>query len=87
LPEGLFGALLLVLTVLGGCASPIHWQRPGATAQDLEQAKAACRMVARGLPPATGQSTEGGNALTSMAAMQEQYQDCMVASGWTANNL
>ena len=87
---------LLCAIALAGCASaPVHWDKPGATQQDLNVDAADCRMKMAGLRPIkpdapTGNAAEdAGNAAltTGVEQMRDQnfMNDCLTAHGWVAS--
>jgi hypothetical protein len=84
-------ALLAIPLALGGCAPPHTWAPgPGTDLADFEPAKARCSIFARhsgsdffafGSPSYVAGATLG-HATGETVRAQQDFDDCMVASGW-----
>jgi hypothetical protein len=84
----IFGVLLL--TVLAGCAQHTWVPGPGADTADFDVAKARCSLMARhdgssfsasGSPSFVAGSSVG-YALGEAVRTQQDFNDCLLASGW-----
>ena len=71
---------LLIGTAIGlalaGCASPMVWNKYGATQVDYQQDSYACEKDAR-------QSGYFGTGIAGAINMRDFFKHCMVAHGWT----
>lgn len=64
---------------LAGCASPMMWNKYGATQTDYQQDSYVCEKDAR-------QSGYFGGGITGAINMREFFKHCMVAHGWSLQN-
>jgi hypothetical protein len=72
------GKLLIATAVvasLAGCASPMVWNKYGASQADYQQDAYACEKDAR-------QSGYFGGGIAGAINMREFFKHCMVAHGW-----
>jgi hypothetical protein len=83
-------AAFAAVTILTGCVAHEWAPGPGLTAADFEPAKARCSLAARhsdsgfaavGSPAFVGVSALGA-AIGNTARAQQDFNDCMLASGW-----
>jgi hypothetical protein len=80
--------IVAAAALLAGCAAPTHWNKPGATEADFQQAQARCRMHAAGLPREQRpllpppQGVAMGDALMEIGRTQHFMADCLTADGW-----
>lgn len=65
-----------VVAALTGCASPMVWNKYGATQQDYQTDSYACEKDAR-------QSGYFGGGFQGAINMRDFFKHCMVAHGWT----
>jgi len=88
-------AVMLSCLVLGACA-PTIWDKPGATQADFNQESAQCRLLARGMnsggfyaqgSPSFVAGAALNNALGTAANQVATYRDCMMALGYTPQEL
>ncbi|MGF6410986.1 hypothetical protein [Paraburkholderia sp. MM5482-R1] len=73
------GKLLIgvaIVVTLAGCASPMIWNKYGASQTDYQQDSYACEKDAR-------QSGYFGGGIAGAINMREFFKHCMVAHGWT----
>jgi hypothetical protein len=70
----LFAAVLVI--ALSGCATPMIWDKDGATQADYNKDSYQCEKDAR-------QSGYYGGGLAGAIAMRDFFQRCMVAAGYT----
>ena len=86
---------MLSCLVLGACA-PTIWDKPGATQADFNQESAQCRLLARGMnsggfyaqgSPSFVAGAALNNALGTAANQVATYRDCMMALGYTPQEL
>jgi hypothetical protein len=90
---GLLASIVMLsagLAILGGCAAHTWAPGPGMSAVDFEPAKARCSLMARhggGTFIAVGSPSyvagaQLGNAIGEAARTQQDFNECMIASGW-----
>lgn len=76
--DAIVGAVVTVGVALGlsACATPMVWDKGGATQQDYNKDSYECEKDAR-------QSGYFGGGIVGAINMQEFFKQCMVAHGWT----
>lgn len=88
---------LLALAIAGCVSAParsIYWVKPGGTQGEFNQTRARCNMQVATLPgsrrddldmnSAGGNISAAGRDLQDIGTQLAYFNDCMVASGWTA---
>jgi len=84
----------LVSAVLAACATPAHWEKPGATEAALKEDSEQCRIQAslaptpqRNAPPPSGSATVTTGILSRQEQLAvheaEQFQKCMTGKGYS----
>ena len=65
--------------LLGACATPKIWDKPGSTQAEFNKDSYECERDAR-------QSGGFGGGIAGSLNMRDFFGRCMVARGWTARN-
>jgi hypothetical protein len=92
-------ALCAVPLLLAGCVTHTWAPPPGGSSMTYDQQAANCRLMARGITPSGGFVAASGrpafvgafvggallaSAIGTAVRTQENFNDCMFASGWQA---